>query len=407
MGSYAIIALGISKIKTMKKLSQKIAVFRRTKVALVLAIATILVAGGTSAAIVHADQYDTQIQALENQNSQAQSQINSLQTQASSYQDAINKLQQQIAGIRNAISTNQAKQEQLQQQIVSDQQQLDYQKKVLGEDLKAMYVGGQMSTVEMLATSKNLSDFVDAETYDSAVKNKIQSTMQQITALQNQLEQQQQQVSQLLAIERQQNTQLSAAQAQQQQLLAYNQSQQTQYNQQIQSNESQIATLVAEQIAANRKLVGTGQVDYSGTCGGTYPATASGYYGSWGCNYAHSSDYTPGCAYLDSWGMCNRECVSYTAWMVYKNDGIDVTGFGNANEWPAHARAAGIPTGSTPKVGSVAIYMGGSSDPYGHAMWVKSVNGDGSITVDQYNLYYDGNFYETTISAAGLVYLYF
>jgi surface antigen len=107
--------------------------------------------------------------------------------------------------------------------------------------------------------------------------------------------------------------------------------------------------------------------------------------------------------------MYNRECVSYTAWMVYKTYGYMPYwgGNGDANMWPGDARAAGISTGSTPKVNSVAIYMGGASDPWGHAMWVRSVNGDGTITVDQYNLYYDGNFYETTVSAAGLVYIYF
>ena len=107
--------------------------------------------------------------------------------------------------------------------------------------------------------------------------------------------------------------------------------------------------------------------------------------------------------------MYNRECVSYTAWMVYKTYGYmpNWGGYGNANQWPADARAAGIPTGSTPKVGSVAIYMGGGTDPLGHAMWVKSVNGNGTITVDQYNLYYDGNFYETTIPSSGLIYIYF
>lgn len=391
----------------MKKLSQKMLLFRRLKLLPLFFVAIIVLVGSTSVAVVEADQYSSQIQALENQNSLVQTQVNSLQQQASSYQDAINKLQQQINGIEDAIANNKAKQVQIQQEIIQNQQELSYQKKVLGEDLKAMYVNGQMSTVEMLATSKNLSNFVDAETYSSAVQNKIQSTMQQISTLQNQLEQQQIQVDQLVKMEQTQNAQLGAEQSQQQQLLAYNQSQQTQYNQQIQNNQSQIAKLVAEQIAANQKLLSTGRVDYSGSCGGTYPATASGNYGPWGCNYAHTSDYVQGCAYQDSWGMCNRECVSYTAWMVYKNYGMDVTGFGNANQWPSHAAADDIPTGTTPRVGSVAIYMGGSSDPYGHAMWVKSVNGDGSITVDQYNLEYDGNFYETTISAAGLIYIYF
>lgn len=402
MGTRGILVSGISKTKTMKKLSQKLVMIRRLKTLPVLVLAAVLFAGSTSVSIVRADQFDAQIQALQDQNTQTQSTVNNLQAQASSYQDAINKLQQQIAGIQNAIDINQTKQAQLQQQIAQDQQQLDYQKKVLGEDLKAMYVGGQMTTVEMLATSKNLSNFVDAETYSSAVQNKIQSTMQQITTLQNQLEQQQVQVNQLLAIEQQQNQQLSADQQQQQQLLAYNQSQQATYNQQIQANQSQIAVLRAEQIAANRKLVGTGHVDFSGSCGGSYPASASGPYGTWGCNYGLDNT-------IDNWGMYNRECVSYTAWMVYKTYGFMPYwgGNGDARQWPGDAQAAGIPTGSTPKVNSVAIYMGGAGDPWGHAMWVRSVNGDGTITVDQYNLYYDGNFYETTVSAAGLVYIYF
>jgi surface antigen/peptidoglycan hydrolase CwlO-like protein len=399
---HAIIDPGKSKIKTMQKLSQKLVILRHLRLVPVLVIAVVLLVGSTSVAVVRADQFDSQIQALQNQNDQTQASVDSLQSQATSYQAEINNLQQQIAGIQSAIAVNQAKQAELQQEIIQGQQQLDYQKKVLGEDLKAMYVGGSMTTVEMLATSKNLSNFVDAETYSSAVQNKIQSTMQQISTLQNQLEQQQVQVNQLVAIEQQQNTQLNSEQAQQQQLLAYNQSQQASYNQQIQANQSQIAVLRAEQIAANQKLVGSGKVDFSGSCGGSYPATASGPAGSWGCNY--SLDNT-----IDNWGMYNRECVSYTAWMVYKSYGYMPYwgGNGDANQWPGDARAAGIPVGNTPKVGSVAIYMGGSTDPWGHAMWVRSVNGDGTITVDQYNLYYDGNFYETTIPASGLVYIYF
>lgn len=361
-----------------------------------------------AAPMVSADQYDQQIQQLQSQNSQDQSSVNSLQAQAASYQDAINQLQGQISGLQAAIADNQAKQTQLEQQIQADQGELDHQKQVLSADIKAMYVDGSMSTIEELATSKNLSDFVDAETYRNAVQGEVQKTLDQISKLENQLQDQKNQVDQVLKVQQQQNSQLASDEQQQQQLLSYNQSQQDQYNQQIQANQSQIAKLVAEQIAANRKLVGSGSIDYSGTCGGGYPAQATGGTpGPWGCDYVHSSDYVPGCTYEDSWGMCNRECVSYTAWMVYKNDGINVTGFGNANQWPSKAASDNIPMGSTPRPGSVAIYMGGSLDPYGHAMWVKNVNSDGTITVDQYNLYYDGNFYETTISASGLTYIYF
>ncbi|HMR72992.1 MAG TPA: CHAP domain-containing protein, partial [Candidatus Saccharibacteria bacterium] len=117
--------------------------------------------------------------------------------------------------------------------------------------------------------------------------------------------------------------------------------------------------------------------------------------------------YAPLDSLVDSWGMYNRECVSYTAWKVFQKNGYMPYwgGRGNANQWPANARAAGIPTGSTPKVGSVAVSMSG---PYGHTMWVEAVNGN-QIYVSQYNYYYNGwgNYSEMWLNASGLIYIYF
>ena len=56
-------------------------------------------------------------------------------------------------------------------------------------------------------------------------------------------------------------------------------------------------------------------------------------------------------------------------------------GKGNANQWLANARAAGIPTGTVPKVGSVGA---NNSGPYGHVVWVEAVNGN-MIYISQYN----------------------
>jgi len=354
--------------------------------------------------IVHADQFDNQISALQQQNNAAQGNVDNLANQASSYQAEISQLQNQIDSMQAALNINEAKQASDEQQIASDQQKVTVNKQYLSDDIRTMYVDGQLSTIEELATSKNLSDYVNKEEYRTAVQDKVDNLIQQVANLESQLQAQKAQVDVLVNTEKQQQDQLTASQSQQQQLLSYNQSQQSQYNQQIQSNQSQIAVLRQEQIAANRKLVtsGGGSVISSGSCGGSYPADAvNNYGGHWGCDY--SLDNT-----LDNWGMYNRECVSYTAWMVYKTYGYMPYwgGSGDANQWPADAEAAGISVGSTPKVGSVAIYMGGAGDPWGHAMWVDSVNGN-MITVSQYNLYYDGNYYETTINSSGLVYIYF
>lgn len=355
-----------------------------------LVMAGVLMAGLLSpVVIVSADSFQDQIDQLSDQNAQTQGSLNSLITQAQSYQDAINTLQQQIDAVQAAIAANQAKQADLQNQITAAQTKLDQQKAALGQDLKAMYVSGTMTTVEMLATSKSLSDYIDAQTYSTAVQNKIQATLAEITELQNQLKQQKATVEQLLAEQQQQQSQLDSAQAQQQNLLAMNQDQQNTFNQQIQDNNSKIASLRAQQLAANRAL--GGQVVAGDPGHGGYPAR-------W-------DSPTPQDSLIDSWGMFNRECVSYTAWKVYQTYGYMPYwgGSGNANQWPGDARAAGIPTGSTPRVGSVAISTSGS---FGHAMWVEAVSGS-MIYVSQYNYDLAGHYSEMWVNGSSFTYLYF
>jgi surface antigen/peptidoglycan hydrolase CwlO-like protein len=385
----------------MLKAIPKISMSRRVHLFLmILGLAGLI----STAAIAHADQYDDKINALQTQNANSQNIINGLAAQASSYQDAISQLNGEIASIQAALALNQSKQASLQAQITADAQKITEEKGLLGDVIRSMYINGQLTTIEELATSNSLSDYVDQQENQTLIQNKLNSLIQEITALQVSQQQQKDQLDVVVKTEQEQNDQLSSDQSQQQSLLSYNQGQQDAYNQQIQANQSQIATLRAEQIAANRALVSNdgGHVISSGTCGGGYPAQAvNGYGSSWGCDYPLDNT-------IDNWGMYNRECVSYTAWKVYQTYGYMPYwgGSGDANQWPGDAEAAGIPVGTTPKVGSVAIYMGGASDPWGHAMWVVGVNGD-TITVDQYNLYYDGNFYETTINGAGLTYIYF
>jgi len=392
------------KVQNLKTKMSKIKIIKlRLSSSALLLTGAIMTFGIVSSPIVNADSYTAQIQDLQNQNSQVSQNISGLENQASTYQGEINQLQVQISAIQSQIASTQANISEVQDQIQANQIKLTQEKATLDNIIKSMYVNGNLSTLEMLATSNNLSDFVTKEEYQNIVQNQIQSTLAQINATQATLKQQNAQLNVALFNQTSENSQLSSSEAQQQQLLSYNQTQQSSYTQQLQANNQKLSVLEAEQAAANRKLDSSGSLVTSGSCGGSYPASASGSYGPWGCNYAHTSDFQAGCAYYDNWGMCNRECVSYTAWMVYQTYGISATDFGNANQWPASARSAGISTGSTPKVGSVAIYMGGS---FGHAMWVVGVSGS-MIHVYSYNDNYDGNFYDHWVDASGLTYIYF
>ena len=356
---------------------------------LIVVAALAMVFGGTH--LAHADVYDDQINALRAQNAGALGVLNGLESQASSYQGQIAALQQQIDAVQAQLSANQAQQADLQQQIVTDQQQIDLKKQQLGATIKSMYIDGQTTTIEQLASSKDLSDYVDKEEYHTAVQNQLHDKIKEIANLQAQLQKKKIEVDQLVTSEKAQNDQLSSDQAQQNQLLAYNEGQQSAYNAQIAANSSQIAKLRAAQIAANSRFIGN--IPGGGTpCGGGYPSV-------W-CNAPQDS-------LIDSWGMYNRECVSYTAFRVAASGRYMPYwgGRGNANQWVDDAQQAGIPVDHSPRAGDVAISLAGA---FGHAMYVESVNGDGTINISQYNAALNG-LYSTRsgLSPSGLYFIHF
>jgi surface antigen/peptidoglycan hydrolase CwlO-like protein len=358
----------------------------------VAALALALLIGG--AAVVHADKYDEQIKAISADSAASSDIINGLESQAGSYQEQINRYQAQINQYQAQISANEAKQAALQQQIVADKQKMEQQRQYLGEDIRTMYVDGQLTTIEELATSKSLSDYVDKEEYRTAVQNKVDSTIKEIAALQEQLQKQKSELDHLLASERQQNAQLSSAQGHQQQLLSYNQSQQDAYNNKLASNSSRIAQLRREQIAANARFIRG-----SSYSAGSGPACGGGYPGKW-CNIPQDS-------VIDDWGMYNRECVSYTAFRVAASGRYMPYwgGVGNANQWPDDARAAHIPMsyGGGARPGDVAISTRGA---FGHAMYVEAVSGN-NVYVSQYNAALDGRYSTNTVSQSGLYFIHF
>lgn len=346
--------------------------------------------------MVWADEYQAQINALTQQNAANRSALTELESVAQSYADAIQKLQQQIDALQASINANLDLQAQLQKQIAEAQAEIDRQRAILAEDVKAMYVDGTPSSLEMLASSRDFSDYVDKQEYRSRVQTKLQDTLKKIAELQKQLQVQKAKVEALIKDMQIQQGQLNADRAKQWELLNLNEQQQASYDAQIKANNSKVAQLRAEQAAANRRLTG-------GTSGGVTAGDPShGGYPAYLNNAAQDS-------LVDPWGMYNRECVSYTAWKVYSTYGYMPYwgGVGNANQWPGNAARAGIPTSSTPRVGSVAVWNVGY---YGHVMWVEAVNADGSIWISQYNYDFNGRYSEMYVSAgmaSNLTYIYF
>ena len=95
----------------------------------------------------------------------------------------------------------------LQQKIAEAQAKLDSQKQSLRLDIRTMYIDGQLSTIEQLATSKNLSDYVDKQEISTTIQNKINAQIKEIAALQAQLTAEKGKLDVLVDSQKQQNAQ--------------------------------------------------------------------------------------------------------------------------------------------------------------------------------------------------------
>ncbi len=400
----------LTLLRHMKQKTIKNTIQWRTLASLsVLALAVLFVVGSVIVPRARADSFDQQIKTLQQENQNNQNMVAALQSQARSYQDAINVLRAQIAQLQGEIDYNLAQQAALQTQIETNEQELARQRKLLGADLKAMYVDGDISTIEMLATSKNLSEFIDKEAYRNAVQAKIQDTLSKITTLQAQLQSQKQQVEVLLAEQQTRQQQQNASRAEQSRLLNLNVNEQAAYNAKTKDNQAKIANLIAAQRRAN----------CGGECRGLVYDPSNGYYPY--ANWPFSMSTAPGCVDgdgPDEWGYCTRQCVSYAAWAV-KRSGRDAPKYyGNANNWENTALSRGVPVykinpsaadlargvrSGGPQAGDVAISTAGT---WGHAMYVESVV-DGEIYVSQYNAGLDGRYSLQWRDASSYYYLRF
>ncbi len=350
----------------------------------------------SSTSPVFADRYDDQIKQIQGQISGYQTEAAKLSAQADTLQNAISKLQAQQDAIQAQVNLSQAKYDQLVQQIKDTEAKIARNQDVLSETIGDLYVNNSVSPVEMLASSKNIGDYLDQQEFRSSVRDRVENAIKEIKALKKSLEEKKVQVEQVLNDQKAQKATLAAKQEEQNKLLAETQGNEASYNNLIGQQNQQITGLRAQQAAANAaRLASSGGGRGSVTAGDP----SKGGYPSYLANAPQDS-------LVDPWGMYNRECVSYTAWKVQQAYGHMPYwgGRGNANQWPGAAASAGIPMGSTPKPGSVAVMSGGY---YGHVAWVESVSGN-SVHVSQYNWGLRGEYTEMTVPASFFdTYIYF
>lgn len=394
----------VKKVMSIQKLKIKNKTISTMRGLSALLIATVLSFSLFLVPMAGADRFDEEISELRKQNSDAQIKVNALELQANSLEEAIRQMQSEIDALQAQIATNQARSNKLQVEIKEAEIELAKQKELLGQNIRAMYLEGEISTIEMLATSKDLSHFVDKQQYREIVSSKIKAQVDKITALKLELNSQKEEVERLIREDTNLRAQVLANKAEQDRLLSLNNAERTSFNSQIRENNKKIVDLRREQALENIRLFGGGNGVLGG---GGYPwgdarclqtGQVEGWCGTfeWGYNGSYHNWATGGYAF--------RNCTDWVAWRVKTDKGFAPAGLGNAKTWDDRAPSYGYGVGSVPRQGAAAVSNAGY---YGHVMYVETVHDDGTITVSDYNRAGTGKYDVNRIKPSGLTYVYF
>lgn len=359
--------------------------------------ALVLLVGGASVVyfntIAKANSYDEQINALRNQNKQYEARAAELRVYAGSLAEEIARLDAEKQVILEQIGETSKRLEQLAADITQAKKDIEANQEALGMVIKDMYMASQITPLERLASSKTISDYIDEETQRNNMQRVLVSKVEEIDARKKELEEKKRESEQVLASQQAQRDDLAAKEAAKAKILADTKGQEASYKALADKNNTRIAQLKAQQEEEMRQAALAGGFNVpTGVVGG------GGYPGVWA--------RAPIDTMIDSWGLYNRECVSYAAWKVWSTGRFvpHFQGMGHAYQWVSTTARHGIRSGTTPKEGSVAYWNIGT---YGHVMYVEKLNGDGTMWVSDYNWNRDGAYHHYKRSTAGLTYIYF
>lgn len=357
------------------------------------------------ASTVAADQWDNQINALRNQANQYQAQANELKARGDTLQNKLDAINAEKSALEANIAANNQKHEKLKADIAANQKKLEQTQDALGDMLANLYVDGKISSLELLASSQNIGEFVDKQEYRTAVRDALSTSINEVKRLKAKLEKDKKEIEAILAELGRQNDQLAAIQAEQQALVDQTRGEEAAYQQLVASSKAQMQSIAAQQQAYYASLVSSG--------GGNSGVVGSFQYWGWSGNKGCTGGY-PYCAGpldygVDKWNLYNRECVSYVAWALEARFGKKVNpwrGDGHAYQWPSSAaRWSGAYRVASPQPGDVVVLpASGAFAPVGHVMIVESVSGN-DMFVSQYNFYGTGQYSTMWVKNSGVILL--
>ncbi len=354
--------------------------FRLKQKIFALVTATVLVVGmfGATAKAISSAELRTQVSALQEQINSGNARAKELASQADSLKKAVSALDVQIGQAEAQIQQTNLKIQELQNKLNETQAELDRQRDLLKDSMRALYKKGGASPVELLIGSDSFSQFIDSQEYLTRLKTAIQGSTEKVIALKQEIQKQQFEQEELLKVQQAQKDAVAAQRGDRQSLLIQTQGDEARYR-------GLVSNLRAQQAEVNKALFAQIRLESGNGNNGGYPYNNYAFsMVPWGCGPGEGPD---------RWGYCTRQCVSYAAWAVERSGRQAPMYYGNAKNW-----VYGAPSSwqfNSPQAGDVGVATGGG---FGHVAYVEAVYGDGTMRISQYNAQVSGEYSEATVS---------
>ncbi len=359
--------------------------FRRPIILTSLIIVAVLAFPG----LTHADDLQPLIDAVTKQIQDNQAVVNQKQAEADTYQNHLTAVQADLAAAKANLELTRLRIQQTNNDQTKAEAELERQRELLRQNIASAYKQGNVTPLEVFASSDNLSDLVSKQEYYSSLRTKVQSNVDRIKSVRKQLDELKTQLKIRGEQERLEQEAIAQKEADLQKLVDQTRGEESSYRDLVAADTLKLQTLRAQQAAA---IAASSQGrDFSLTS--EYPWANVEPFPSYG---------------VDPWGFYYRQCTSYAAWRR-ANLGRPIPAWGflgpaNAKDWPGWAQKFGMRVDSQPEVGALAVYPVGQ---YGHVMVVEAIVANGEkVLVSEFNADWNGRYSQSLWPSAALTFIH-
>lgn len=344
-----------------------------------------------------------QIEQLSEDISNSEDRIDDLRDREDTLENRLQILDAEIEQARANIAETEQEISQTRNAIEEKEEELARTKELIQENVKVLYKQGDPSTLEILFSSDNFTDFINRQEYLDKVKESLNEAAKDAVTIKEELEVQEQDLLTLREEQEAQERRVAANIEEQERILEATRGEEERYQELVAQQKEELEQAQQEQaaiIAAARANSSEGYTPGSVGNGG-YPAELA--------------PPVPMNSVVDNWGFYSRQCTSYAAWKrsdlgrpignwgrqgiaharFWTNSGyfsyVDENGVPRKS-WVEgkYAQKDGMTVNNTPAQGAIAVLNSGQ---YGHVAIVEEVfNSGNSFRASEYNADWDGYY---------------